>query len=93
MLTDLWRLLTSPQARKAQIAIIAFVAAAASAGLFPPSIAIWINIGVSALTVAGVYVVPNTNTPILEPAKPAPVVELTVPEQKVETIYHGDVKG
>lgn len=80
MLTDLWRLLTSPQARKAQIAIIAFVAAAASAGLFPPAVAVWVNIAVSALTVAGVYAIPNTDKPILEPKHSA-------------GSFRGDVKG
>jgi hypothetical protein len=74
MLTDLWRILTSPQARKAQVAIIALIASAAAAGLFPPAIALWIQLAVSALSVAGIYVVPNTKTAILEPE---PVVALT----------------
>lgn len=64
---DLWRILTSPQARKLQLALFGFVAAAVSAGLFPPSIALWISLGLSALTAAGVYVVPNTDAAVLPP--------------------------
>lgn len=98
MLTDLWRILTSPQARKAQVAIIALIASAAAAGLFPPAIALWINLVVSALSVAGIYVVPNTNQAILEPVKPvvAPVPVESGPAHRAEPVefyVNSDAKG
>ena len=97
MLTDLWRILTSPQARKCQVAIIALIASAAAAGLFPAAIAIWINLAVTALSVAGIYVVPNSNTAVLEPTKKAELIvpeqPVVVQEQPVQAMYRGDVRG
>lgn len=81
------------------MAIIALIVSAAAAGLFPPAVALWINLVVSALTVAGIYVVPNSNTAILEPAKP--VVPVTTPVESgpahraepTEFYIQSDVKG
>lgn len=99
MLTDLWRILSSPLARKCQVAIIALIVSAASAGLFPPAVALWINLVVSALSVAGIYVVPNTQHAILEPAKPAvpaPVPVESGPAHRAEPepfYINSDAKG
>ena len=99
MLTDLWRILTSPMARKCQMAIIALIVSAAAAGLFPPAVALWINLVVSALTVAGIYVVPNSQTAILEPAKPvipAPAPIESGPAHRAEPTeiyFESSVKG
>jgi hypothetical protein len=101
MLTDLWRILTSPLARKCQVAIIALIVSAAAAGLFPPAVALWINLVVSALSVAGIYVVPNSNNAILEPKKIEPVVTPEAPvvvtaahrAEPTEIYFNSDAKG
>lgn len=82
MIHDLWRILSSPQCRKAQVAILALILSAATGGLLPPDVAVWVIMGINALTAAGVFVVPNTCTPILEPVVEAPV-----------EIYRGNTVG
>jgi hypothetical protein len=97
-------MLTSPEARKFQVALLCFLLSAATGGLLPPDIAIWVIVGINALTAAGVFVIPNTNLPVLaKPAvPPAPDTPVSSPEGVtvveapavvVEPFDKGDVRG
>lgn len=81
---NFWATITSPEARKAQVAIAGVLLSLVSAGLIPPDIGIWITTIITALVAAGVFTVPNA----------IPVTE-TAPEPKpvVEEFHRGDVRG
>lgn len=94
-----WAVITSPQARKAQVAIVGVLLSLVTAGLIPPDIGVWITTIVSALVAAGVFATPNLPQKlILQPQgttpKAADVVVEVSPEAKDQaTNYAGDVKG
>lgn len=50
---------TAKQARKALVALVAFLVSLVSAGVLPAEVGVWVGAAVSALTVYGVYKVPN----------------------------------
>lgn len=74
-----WATIPSPEARKAQIAIVGVLLSLVTAGLIPPDIGVWITTIVASLTAAGVFAVPNKAT---EPVVPV-----------VTASYAGDVRG
>lgn len=78
-----WSVITSPEARKAQVAIVGVLLALITAGLIPADIGIWVNTIVGALVAAGVFTIPNAvSTPEVAPS----VASEPVP-------FAGDVKG
>jgi uncharacterized membrane protein len=87
----------SPEFRKFQMIVIGVLVAAATAGLLPATVSVWVLLIVSVLTSVGVYKVPNKPTevyvqPLGTPLEKADVV-VNTPEPKVDTIIRGDVKG
>jgi hypothetical protein len=94
---DIWNMLTSPEARKFQVAILCFLLSAATGGMLPPDIAIWVILGINALTAAGIFVVPNTSTAVLaKPVEPVPAAAPAAAEPKhVATTesFRGNVVG
>lgn len=64
-MTKLMKVLTGPEFRKLQTALVGVILAACAANLLPQEFAMWTSIIVQALTVAGVGVVPNV--PASEP--------------------------
>lgn len=87
----------SPEYRKFQTVIIGVLVAAATAGLLPATVAVWIMLVVSVLTAAGVYQVPNAaQALVLQPAgTSAEVADIVIetPEPVVEAMIRGDVRG
>lgn len=59
-----WAVVSSPQARKFQIVVFGILLSAATMGLFPPAVAVWVVLIVNSLSAAGVYVVPNAPAPV-----------------------------
>lgn len=59
-----WEVVTSPQARKLQVAVVGIILSAVTMGLFPPAIAVWITLIVNGLVAAGVFAVPNAPAPV-----------------------------
>lgn len=57
--TNLFAIFYSPEYRKFQTVVIGILVAAATAGLLPATVAVWVMLIVSVLTGAGVYTVPN----------------------------------
>ncbi len=49
--------------RKALVAVAGFAATLLAAGALDPDVAPWVQAGLAALTAAGVYAVPNKQTP------------------------------
>lgn len=74
-----WATISSPEARKAQLAVVGVIISLATAGLIPPDIGIWVTTIVASLTAAGVYAVPNKTV------EPTPIV--------VPATYSGEVRG
>lgn len=92
----LWDVLTSPKARKVQVAIVGILLSAATGGLLPPDIAIWVILVINTMVAYGVFQIPNSpQTLVLQPAGTAPeeadvVIETPV---AVEPMVRGDVVG
>jgi len=87
----------SPEFRKAQAIILGILLAAATAGLLPPTISVWVLLVIGVLTSVGVYKVPNKPTevfvqPVGTPLETAEVI-VNTPEPVTESMIRGDVKG
>jgi hypothetical protein len=93
----LWNVLTSPKARKFQVAVVGILLSAATGGLLPPDVAVWIILIINTLVAYGVFSLPNKpQTLVVAPAGTAPekvdrVIE--TPEPVVEAMIRGDVRG
>lgn len=59
-----WAIVTSPRARKFQVVVLGIILSAATMGLLPAPVAIWVILIVNSLTAAGVFVVPNAGKPV-----------------------------
>lgn len=55
-----WAIVTSPQARKFQVAVVGILLSAASGGLLPPDVAIWVILVINGFVAAGVFALPNS---------------------------------
>ena len=92
-----WDVFTSPKARKFQVALVGILLSAATGGLLPPDIAVWVILVINGLVAAGVFVLPNKpQTLVLSPTGTSPedadvVIEVAAPE--VEPEFRGDVTG
>lgn len=58
-----WDVLTSPRARKFQVAVLGILLSAATGGLLPPDIAVWVILIINTLVAYGVFQIPN-KTPV-----------------------------
>lgn len=83
MLTDLWRMISSPLARKFQLALVGLLLSAATGGLLPAPVAVWVILGVNALTAAGVFVIPNGPSAVLPAAPKDPQISASTPDVPV----------
>lgn len=45
------------------VAVIAAAGVVASSGLLPANVAVWVNVGIAAVSAGLVYLVPNTDLP------------------------------
>jgi len=87
----------APEFRKFQTVVIGVLLAAATAGLLPAAVSVWVLLVIGVLVSAGVYQIPNAGQKlILQPAGTSPEtpdVVIETPEPKVEEMIRGDVKG
>ena len=54
-----WDVVTSAKGRKVQVAILGILLSAATGGLLPPDVAVWVILVINGLSAYGVYQVPN----------------------------------
>lgn len=95
---DSWvQIFTSAKSRKFQVAVIGILLSAATGGLLPPDVAVWVILIINTLVAYGVFTLPNKpQTLVVAPAGTAPDkvdVVIETPEPKVEAMIRGDVKG
>ena len=54
-----WDVMTSPKARKFQIAVLGILLSAATGGLIPAPFSVWIILGINTMVAYGVFQIPN----------------------------------
>jgi hypothetical protein len=78
---SIWNVLTSPKARKFQLALVGLLLSAATGGLLPPDVAVWVILSINTLTAYGVFQIPNKTS--------TPTTEVT----EIRAMVRGDVVG
>lgn len=87
----------SPEFRKFQTIILGILLAAATAGLLPATVSVWVLLVISVLVSVGVYKVPDKPTEVFvqpagTPLETADVI-VNTPEPEADSMIRGDVKG
>lgn len=91
-----WDVVTSPKARKFQLAAVGVILSAATGGLLPAPVAVWVILIINTMVAYGVFQVPNAGqTLVLQPAGTSPETADVVIETpaSVEPMVRGNVVG
>jgi hypothetical protein len=87
----------SAEYRKFQAVVLGVLLSAATMGLLPAAVSMWVLLVIGVLTSVGVYQVPNAaQRLVLQPAGTSPVapdIVIETPEPKAEAMIRGDVVG
>lgn len=96
-MNNFWKTVTSPAARKFQVAIVGVLLSAATAGLLPAAVSVWVILVINAFVAAGVFTLPNTPQKLVvqpagtDPEKADIVVE--APAEVAKALDRGTTKG